>query len=544
MHKSSISLSPNYIHSIFSGILMACAYPPMPYSMVFCIVLGLALLLYSIESIENIWQYFFRVFLAVLIWNILTIYWIVNSTLAGGIFTIIANSLLYTFPFLCLYFAKHQTILRKYAGLVFVCAFLGFEFFHFHWEIHFPWLTLGHSLSSVPSLIQWYSFTGVAGGSLWLLFLAVSLMKILQNPSSKTWRNTILIAIFLPILLSLAMYYTIQSELKKQPTDGNIVIVQPNIEVYTEKFTSSANEQLRKMFRLSESQIDSQTRYLLFPETALSDVYWEGRDSIFNSSESKETLAILQVYLAKYPQLSLITGLNSQRLLVPNDPEPGKRWAINSNHDTLFYASYNTAAIVNGKGFLDYYHKSKLVPGVETVPYAKYLKFMDLFIVDLGGITGTLGTDSSPHNFYARPYNLSPLICYESVYGDYVSQFCKQGSDALCVITNDGWWGNTSGYRQHAQYGVLRAIENRKYIYRSANTGISYVCNPCGEILQSLPYNQSGVLKSAFNPRQKPSFYAQYPFLIYAAASIILGLCFLLSILGKFISPLFARKDD
>lgn len=62
---------------------MACAYPPMPYSMVFCIVLGLALLLYSIESIENIWQYFFRVFLAVLIWNILTIYWIVNSTLAG-----------------------------------------------------------------------------------------------------------------------------------------------------------------------------------------------------------------------------------------------------------------------------------------------------------------------------------------------------------------------------------------------------------------------------------------------------------------------------
>lgn len=531
--KSALSPAKNYFYSIFSGILLAMAYPPMPASMVFCVVLGLALLLYSIRQIESIWQYFIQVFLATLVWNILTIYWIINSTMAGGIFTIIANSLLYTFPFLCLYWARHQAFLHRYAGLIFICAFLGFEFFHFHWEIHFPWLTLGHTLASVPSLIQWYSVTGVAGGSLWLLFLSVVLVEILNNPAYRIGKLALGLGLLLPVLISLTMGYFLQIELKTQSSDGNIIIVQPNIEAYTEKFTLPSRQQLGKMLELCRDKIDSQTRYLLFPETALPDMYWEAKDSSLNSKEVKADLDFLLRFLAKYPHLTLITGLSSYRILDYNNPEPGKRTIINSQGDTVFYASYNTAALVTASGFLDYYHKSKLVPGVEAMPYAKYLNFMNKFTIDLGGITGTLGTDSVPHNLYANPYKLSALICYESIYGDYVSQFCTQGSDALCIITNDGWWGNTSGYRQHAQYGVLRAIENRKYIYRSANTGISYICEPSGKILQSLAYNKAGILKNAFYPRQKSSFYARHPFLIYASASVILGICFLLSGLYK-----------
>lgn len=526
----------SYFYSLISGILMACAYPPMPASMIFGAVLGLALLLYSLQALTNIWAFFTRVFLAMLVWNILTIYWIVNSTMAGGIFTIIANSLLYTSPFLLWFWARRICI--NQAWIVFICAFLGFEFFHFHWEVHFPWLTLGHSLASAAALIQWYSFTGVAGGSLWLLFLSVSLVRLLNNPHSQKRKLALVLGILIPALISLTIRYQVRQELENLKAEGKMLIVQPNIEAYTEKFTMPADEQIEKMFKLCEGKIDSQTRYLLLPETALPDYYWEGRDSVFNSDEAKNSLQLIQNKLQNYPHLQLITGLSSLKRLGKNSTDPGKRVLFNSG-DSLFYASYNTVALINSQGFQDFYHKSKLVPGVESVPYAKYLGFMQRFTINLGGITGTLGTDSVAHNLQAGLYNLSALICYESIYGDYVSEFCQQGSDALCIITNDGWWGNTSGYRQHAQYGVLRAIENRKYVYRSANTGISYVCDPSGEILKSLPYERAGIIQYAFYPLNYSTFYARHPFLIYASASIIIGIYLLFSA----ISLVFYGRD-
>src|SRR5574343_444659 len=68
---------------------------------------------------------------------------------------------------------------------------------------------------------------------------------------------------------------------------------------------------------------------------------------------------------------------------------------------------------------------------------------------------------------------LAPAVCYESVYGDFMAKYIRSGAEVICIITNDGWWGNTPGHRQHLAYAKLRAIETRKQIIRSANTGIS-----------------------------------------------------------------------
>ena len=76
---------------------------------------------------------------------------------------------------------------------------------------------------------------------------------------------------------------------------------------------------------------------------------------------------------------------------------------------------------------------------------------------------------------------VAPVICYESIYGDYVSDYVGDGAQWLAVVTNDAWWRNTAGHKQHFSYAKLRAIEQRKWVGRAANTGISGFINPVGE---------------------------------------------------------------
>ena len=99
--------------------------------------------------------------------------------------------------------------------------------------------------------------------------------------------------------------------------------------------------------------------------------------------------------------------------------------------------------------------------------------------VDLGGVSGSLGSQNSIESFKVSDFNLLPLICYESIYGDLNS---NKVSNVLCIITNDGWWRNTKGYKQHFSYAKLRAIEQKRSIIRSANTGISAFISPNGDV--------------------------------------------------------------
>ena len=127
------------------------------------------------------------------------------------------------------------------------------------------------------------------------------------------------------------------------------------------------------------------------------------------------------------------------------------------------------------------YHKAKLVPGVETLP--SFLNFMGKWFEDFGGISGTLGRDSERKVFvpWDNHFKAAPIICYESIFGDYITEYVRKGANILTIITNDGWWGNTPGYKQHMNYARLRAIETRKWVARSANTGISCFIDPVGK---------------------------------------------------------------
>ncbi len=104
----------------------------------------------------------------------------------------------------------------------------------------------------------------------------------------------------------------------------------------------------------------------------------------------------------------------------------------------------------------------------------------------------------------------APIICYESVYGDYVTGYVRNGAGFLSIITNDAWWDDTQGHQQHLSYAKLRAIETRKDVVRSANTGISAFINQKGEITQSLGYEQQGSLQSEIKSNTIRTFYVRH----------------------------------
>lgn len=146
------------------------------------------------------------------------------------------------------------------------------------------------------------------------------------------------------------------------------------------------------------------------------------------------------------------------------------------------------------------------------MPYLHFLPFLEKFILDFGGVIGSLGTQNEREVFYHsnNKTSIAPVICYESAFGEHVSNYIKKGASLIFVITNDGWWGDTPGYKQHLNCSQLRAIENRRSIARSANTGILAFINQRGEIVSNTAWWEKSAIKDVLKTNNKITFYTRY----------------------------------
>jgi apolipoprotein N-acyltransferase len=264
----------------------------------------------------------------------------------------------------------------------------------------------------------------------------------------------------------------------------------------------SADSQLDKMLHLTEQYIDSQTQFVIFPETALQG----GLDE--DHLDQSPLLLKLKAFLKVYPNLSILTGADSYRFYY-NSAQ--KTETARPYNEGLYYDSYNAAYFLNNVDSFQTYHKAKLVPGVEKMPYPSIFGFLEKMAIDLGGTSGSLASDTESKNFFNyHKIALAPIICYESVFGEFVASYVSKGAGILCIITNDGWWGNTAGYKQHFDYARLRAIETRRYIARSANTGISGFIDDEGKILAKSNWWVEAGLKMSLPVNTEETFYVKY----------------------------------
>jgi apolipoprotein N-acyltransferase len=356
-------------------------------------------------------------------------------------------------------------------------------------------------------LIQWYEYTGIFGGSLWILLVNLLIFifvreRIIQKSENRKpwiWMALGLVLIIVPIALSLVMY----NNYSEKPNPIDVVVVQPNLDPYNEQFELNPIDVTDRMLAQASAISDSLVDFTVFPESAIQEQISE--DQI----EYSPSVAHIRAFNSKFKKMNVITGISSHKIFAPGEPlSPSAR----QFRDTaIFYDSYNTALLVAHDSSLQKYHKSKLTPGVELMPYLNVFPFLKKFAIDLGGTTGSLGVNPDQTPFTVKEnLKIAPVICYESVYGEFLNRFILNDANVIFVITNDGWWGNTAGHRQHLLFSSIRAIETRRSIARSANTGISCFINQRGDISQRTEYWKPAAIRQIINTNDKITFYVKY----------------------------------
>ncbi|MDQ2864585.1 MAG: apolipoprotein N-acyltransferase, partial [Bacteroidota bacterium] len=315
-------------------------------------------------------------------------------------------------------------------------------------------------------------------------------------------------------ILPLAVSFLVHPENRNVTAKNNVIIVQPNIDPYTEKYDVASTEvQIKQLISLSEKNIDTSTRLVLWPETALPV-------SVLQSQfQLSKDYSIVFDFVKRHPQVTLQTGIETY---LNYGMEKATKTARKSEGGGFYYDAFNSSVSIKAGEPIQFYNKSKLVPGVESLP--DFLLWMGPVFEKFGGTAGGYGHDKKAIAFATadNPYITAPIICYESIYGEYVSQYVQKGANLLTVMTNDGWWGNTPGYRQHLDYARLRAIETRKWVARSANTGISAVINSNGDVVEKTGWDVATFIKYAIPAITGETFFVRHGPLFYDLALLLM----------------------
>ncbi|MEP7319592.1 MAG: apolipoprotein N-acyltransferase [Panacibacter sp.] len=495
--------------SLLSGLLLFASWPVLPFT--FLIFIAWLPLLFTASYAQKRLTFFLYSFITTLTWNACTTWWLWNSTDVGAIAAIVANSLIMTLPWwgYHIFKNKHGKTVGYFSLVVFIMLF---EYIHLNWQLSWPWLTLGNVFATHPSWVQWYEYTGTSGGTLWIVLVNILLfeacLQLREKNSKKEKKYKILFAtvvgIFFPLIISLIVSPGTENAnvIATGKPAANVVIVQPNIDPYDEKFNGSTiAAQIQLFISLSEQGIDSNTRLVVWPETALPAGVWQ------QEFQNVQVYQPVFEFVKRHPYTMLVTGLETFESYGSIKETKTARY---NEQDHTYYDVFNASVAIKANTPLQFYNKSKLVPGVETLP--DFLLWMAPFFEQFGGSTGGYGrsTESAVFGSPNNGYVCAPIICYESIYGEYVASYVKKGANILTVITNDGWWGNTPGHKQHLSYARLRAIETRKWVVRSANTGISAVIDKRGEIVATQPWDKVAFIKANVPTETGETFYVKY----------------------------------
>ncbi|MDI1356358.1 MAG: apolipoprotein N-acyltransferase [bacterium] len=450
------------------------------------------------------------IYLSFFIWNILVTWWIVYASFGGACMAILCNSLLMSLVFLI--FSAIKSRLNKSFGIWFLIPlWIAWEHIHTLWDITWPWLTLGNVFAFNHQWVQWYEFTGTSGGTLWVLATNILVYNTLKNKSaSKINSKPVyrIAAIFiLPILLSYSIYFIRKAGEEITKRSIPVVVVQPNMDPYNEKFSVSYAQQFTKMLDLVRGTIHPETKYLVLPETFITGLNGDLNEESINNY--REINWFRDSLLLKFPNLKIVTGGNTYRFYhQENEVTATARLDQSSG---LHYDVYNSAIYIDPV-HTEVYHKSKLVPGVERMPFPALLKPLESMAIELGGTMGSLGTQEERSVFKDREQGvaIAPVICYESIYADYVAEYVRNGANLIFIITNDGWWQNTPGYIQHLNFSRLRAIENRREIARCANTGISCFVDRYGNFSQTTDWWKVAVIEKNMTVNNSLTFFSRF----------------------------------
>ena len=534
MSKTTI----HFLLAILSALLLSAAWPINGFTF---IIFGALIPLLFLENSIRLSDFkrkgllvFGYSYLTFLLWNLLITWWLINSSLIGMLFANICNSFFYAIVFSCFSWAKTRLPNRS-AYLFLIALWLAFEKLHLSWDFSWTWLNLGNVFSENIYWIQWYEYTGVFGGSLWVLVINVWLFHVFKNHNTILGYKPLarkmiapLIFIALPITFSLYLY----EKVEEGSEDIKVLLLQPNIDPYNTKYSLTNSSFIDLWKKQVQPFYSDSLDYILSPETYFAEGYGEELRE-FNGTKLHEEL---QQELAKIPLTQYITGIQFYDLYAQ---EKAPSLTANLIRKGLWADYYNSALAEQSNEIFQIYHKSKLVVGVENMPFKSVLKpLLGDVLLNFGGTVASRVTQKKRDVFSHTNSKLkaAPIICWESIFGEFVTGYVNEGATFLAVISNDAWWGETPGHKQLLSYTRLRAIETRRDIARSANTGISSIINAKGEIINQTSYNTKTALIGKLSSRSNLTFYVRFGDIIARWSVFVAGLFFLLA-LSRRIDP-------
>ena len=417
--------------ALASSALLILAWPPHGYALL--ILVAFIPLLWIVREIDHHadlkrkkgWIIFGWSFLTFLIWNLACSWWIYYAAAIGMVASALFNaSAMALMMVLC--YRGRKPIGPGRALISLPVYWIAFEHFIQRWDLAWPWMNLGNAFAGAPDAVQWYEYTGTPGGTLWIWVVNIVLYAWLAGSkypirTFRQWMHlTVRIVIF--VLVPLAFSLWVGARHVAPGDTADVVVVQPNVDPYIEKFDTGDLAQVRHILALADSVMDRQVDVVLAPETALPGGLIEGR------LEHEPAIVLIRQWLQQYPNTQFIIGASTYRIY--HRPEDASETARYSERGQYYWDNYNTAISITAKGPIGIYHKSKLVVGVEQMPFRSFLKpLIGEVILDLGGTTGTLGKQSDrevfPHG--QKDLNVAPIICWESVFGEYVTRYVTNG---------------------------------------------------------------------------------------------------------------------
>jgi apolipoprotein N-acyltransferase len=440
-----------------------------------------------------------HIWLGLVLMNVSVLYWSFVDTPIGSTILCIGNGFCMSLPFalwLVFYTRLEQTLGKVLAYLSFVFFWVAIESLRFYGDFAFPWLTLGNCFATLPTLVQWYSYTGVLGGSFWIVCLNILIFIGLQGILPTQQAIKLGIGIFiLPTVVSFGLLFSQNKSEEKR----SILILHPSMKRYG-NMASNGYQQAEKLTHTITQHITPQTSYILLPETAMQNKNWVHLLSAHLPTQNFRKL------LQKYPNAHLITGT------ITSEYTPQHLEATKEIGTTRYYKTYNNVMQITKDTTIQMRSKEKLVPYEERRPH--YLRWFDNVYFYWGGEDWnyTYPDYTQPATFYHnnRQENVLPLICYESVFYEFAAQKTDAKTGFITCSANEIWYTQTEGAEQAYLFCKILAICTRKYIARSSDFGVSCLIDTYGNTLLKESGKKPAIINTILEVHYETTFFTCY----------------------------------
>ena len=457
---------------ILSAILMGISQ--QPWGLGFLAWFSFAPAIYFFNNQKNIKKVIGYSFLWGLIYHLSFLYWLSSNigitSIALKYFTMLLVSSFLTINIIAIftfYFIIKKYFNRYYIIYILPLIVVSIEYLRSFGLYGFTWNSLSYTQTDYLMISQNIEYTGIYGISFWIVLINVIIYDLIKS-FSKRKLYILIISFCLPWVTG----SIIQNSYDRPTRHIKAKVIQPNISL-NEKRTN-LNKSLLTLIDLSTLSSNDSIDLIIWPESSISSRF------LINDNYNDKVSRDMNNFL-KNEKIKFVAGLES-------------------NYTNQ---RFNSSVLFIGDSIANVYHKQRLIPNVEHTP-----SFFDKIGYNMGLLNFSIGEELSMFNVNQTLFG--SMICIESIYPNLTRSFVKNGAEFIVYIVNDGWYTTAPEPQQHAKRCIYRSIENRRSVVRCANTGISMVVDPYGNITHQSELNNSHVINTNVTISDSKTFYTKY----------------------------------